>query len=182
MFVRDDGALAAGEVVARSVAAPAATAVAAAGNGRVQQRLGTVNGHYGRAAVCQQPVHRRRRVLVRAAHRHHQQTTVFPVARRARRPRRIAVAVLLPDHFGFIAQRRGQRGPATVAVAVVRHPSGQHATGTTAAAAALVRRPQALGFVRLLRLHFSLGYHLRNGAIRTRYARIEDHRGRRSFI
>lgn len=89
--------------------------------------------HYRRTAVGQTPVADRRRIFVRAAHRHHQQATVFPVARRARRPRRRAVAVFFPYHVGL-----GQRRPA-VRVRRFRARTLAH----TAVVVRLRRRPLA---------------------------------------
>lgn len=114
------------------------------------QRLGTVDRHYRRAAVGQAPV-RGRQVLVGTAHRHHQQAAVLPVARRARGPRRRAVAVLFPYHLGL-----GQRHPA-----VVRRPAGAQTLAHTAASRRRMPGLVLVGVVRLLlrRLH-SLGNHL----------------------
>jgi len=72
VFVRDNRLLTA-DVVVLSVAAAR------------DQRPGTLDRQYRRAAVGQAIVVGRRRVLVRAAHRHHQQAAIFPVAGRARR-------------------------------------------------------------------------------------------------
>lgn len=98
------------------------------------QQLDTLHHrYYRRTAVGQTPVPDRRRIFVRAAHRHHQQATVFPVARRARRPRRPAVAVFFPYHVGL-----GQRRPA---VRVRRFPS--RALAHTTVVVRLRRRPLA---------------------------------------